>query len=303
MRHGGMAVALVVSLILATACADTPPVTEADGDSSVAGDGLAVEESDASEEQPVSEDQPDEAEAETEADPPTEEAEPETESEQPEPEESALAYFEAFATSRPSEMAEMLDHALEGSPAWTYARVQTAFMAAQQQEGWTIDPQRLRVIDTGVELCSTDLDGSRSCFDFEEMTVSDGKLVTFTADGTSIDDRLYAGATTATERDVSVELLGAYHSVQADSLLVAIDISNQSSESIDLDLFGATYVTPEGRQVTASEAVGPYELRPGASSFAGVMFPAQAVGGTVYLTGWDGNFEDLEWELPLRDID
>jgi hypothetical protein len=279
-------------LAVTAGCSGTPPVTEEDAAPAAA----EREPEEVEEPEPAPEPEP-EAEAEP-------ETEPEPEPEELGPDEAALAYFEAFATSRPSEMATMVDHALESSPAWVYARVQTAFMAAQQQEGWgPFDAQRLRVTDTGVELCQTGPDGRRSCMDFENLTVTDGKLATFTIAGTAIEDRLFAGGTTATDGDVVVELIGAYHSVQADSLVVVVDITNGSSQPVDLNLYSAEYLTPDSRQVSAEEAVGPFDLRPGASGYAALMFPAQGVGGAVYITGWDDDYDELEWELALGELD
>ena len=229
---------------------------------------------------------------------PTPESEPEAEPE-PAAHEAALAYFEAFATYRSSTMAEMLERSEEGAAAFVYAQVQTAYAAALEQQGFPSDAQVFSVTDTGVRLCDP-AGGPDACTDFEELTVSSGRLISFTVDGFEVDDRLALGGVTANQNGVTAELLGAYHSVQSDVLIVAIDLTNEGDDQTVLNGFSAEYLSPEGRQVTASEAVGPDDLRPGASSYMVLAFSSQGVGGTVFLGGYPSDFSaDLEWEFAL----
>ena len=155
----------------------------------------------------------------------------------------------------------------------------------------------MRVIATGVELCGPNNSG---CTDFEELAVATGKLATFTVDGVCVDDRLLAGGLQANQNGVVVELLGAYQSVVSDDLIVALDVTNDSDETVILNGWSAEYLTAESRQATASDAIGPDELRSGASAYLALVFPTQGLGGTVNLTGYDADFTvDLEWELML----
>ena len=262
------------------ACASTPPVTEAE---------------------PVLADEPDEADREDADAEPEPEPEPEAEPE-PEPDEAALAYFQAFATSRSSSMAEMLDLSDEGSPAHVYAQVQIAYAAALEQQGFPSDAQVTEVIDTGVRLCDP-AGGPDACNPFEELTVSSGKLVSFTVDGVGVDDRLAAGGASANQNGVTADLLGAYHSVQSDVLIVAIDLANGGDDQTVLNGYSAEYLSEDGRQVTASDAIGPDDLRPGASTYMVLVFPSQGVGGTVFLGGYPSDFSaDLEWEFALTPV-
>jgi hypothetical protein len=284
---GMTVVGAVLALAVAAGCSNTPPVTEVEP---------AAE---APEPDPAPEPEPEPV--------PAPEPEPDPEPGELEPDESALAFFEEFATNTPGSLALMFDHlALEGSPAWVYARVQHGFVVTNQRQGSApLDPQLLRVTDTGVELCQTYADGETECMLFENFQVTDGKLVTFTADGTEIDDRVSANDT-STDGQVTAELVGAYHSVQSDKLLVVISLTNGSDASLFLDHPAAEYVTAEGQQVVVAESVGPRDLRAGAGDFVVLEFPDQGIGGTVFLGGWsrlpDDRVAELEWALQLRPL-
>lgn len=215
-----------------------------------------------------------------------------------------VRYLEAFVTSRASDMQAMLEVADAGSPAAVYAELQIATVSALQQEGFPQDPSRLTPTDTGFELCSGDVTQEGACNHFADLEVVDGMLRSFTVDDVAIADRLAAGGQVAQQADTTVELIGAYHSVQADSLIVALDVTNGADTTLMLNPYTAEYVTMEGRQVTAADAFGPIDLRAGVSAYVVLAFPAQGVGGTVYLTGSADDFmTDLEWELALTPMD
>lgn len=216
---------------------------------------------------------------------------------------AARQYFEAFATERADGMAPMLAAAAEGSPAAVYAQVQIAYTAALQQEGWPLDPSGFTVVDTGVELCSDDGSGATNCTRFEALQLEGSHLTSFTVDGVDIAERLASAAPPVEQGQTSVALLGAYHSVQSDSLVVALDVANGSDELVHLNAYTAEYLTTAGRQVTAADALSPLDLRPGASAYVMLIFAAEGVGGTVYLTGYGQDFvQDFEWEFPLVPI-
>ena len=179
-----------------------------------------------------------------------------------EPEEAARRYFEAFATQRPGDMQQMLEEAEEGSPAAVYAAVQIALFSALQQEGWPQEPAGFTVTDTGVELCSDDGAGGRVCTQFESLRVDSGKLQSFTVNDVEIAERLADGGQVAQQGEATVELVGAYHSVQSDSLLVALDVRNDTDQTLNLNPYSAEYVTIDGRQVSTADAFAPIEVDP-----------------------------------------
>ncbi len=277
------AITVAAVAMLAFACSEPAPPVEPDVPDTDADEQLDTE----TEDGPAPADDPDP------------EAAPEPEAE-PEPQDAARRYFEAFATSRPGDMQQMLDQAVPGSPAAVYAEIQIAFASALQQEGLTPDPSRLTVTTSGIQLCTDDGAGGQDCTQFEALQTDGGKLAAFTVDGIDIAERLAAGGQTARSGETTVELVGAYHSVQADSLVVALDVRNGTDQTVQLNPYTAEYVTRDGRQVTAADAFAPLDLRSGASAYVALVFPAQGVGGTVYLTGFDDGFvEEFEWELPL----
>jgi hypothetical protein len=290
-----LAATLAATLILA-ACGDSsPPIVETD---------TAADEVDEAEEESEPDETSEPADEPDDVEPVEERPEEPEEAEEPDAPEAARAYFDAMATLQPSTMRQMLDHAVEGSPAYVYASVQVAAVEALADQGMTDDAGDATVTETGMRVCNTDIDGSRNCTDMEELTVTNGKLATFTVDGTQIDDRLAAGGATATEGATSVTLLGAYHSIQGDVLLVALDIVNEGDEPTNLNIYSAEYVNDAGRQVSAGDAIGPSELRGGAAGSAVIYIPAQSVGGTFYLDGSSDDFmTSYEWELQLTPID
>lgn len=220
---------------------------------------------------------------------------------EPDAPQAAMAYFEALVTGTPDEMAAMHEHAAEGSPADVYAELQIAGAAAQQQEGMPLPPMALEIIDDGVERCP-ETPGMGECFAFTNLTVSDGKLVTFDAGGERIDDRLAAGGEVATDGPVTVELTAAYHSVESDGLNIALELSNDGDAPVNTDLYSAEYVTSDNRQVSVQNGLGPTTLRPGVSARAILAFPDQGVGGTLYLTGSSEDYmTGYEWTLELPD--
>ena len=298
MRRSTMLASAIAIATTLAACNGTEPDTEP-GEIEAAADDEPAE---------VEPDQPEETEEPAEQEPepaePDDIEEPDDEADQQDVADATRGYFDAFATYQPAGMQTMLDHATEGSAAYTYAAVQIANVAALGDPGFSSDPGTATYLDDGdVEMCNVGDDGSRSCSVMGDITLDGGLLSAFTVDGAPIDDRLATGGETTSEGNVAVTLLGAYHSVQADLLVVALDIHNGADDATNLNIYTAEYINDAGRQVTASDAVGPIELRSGAASYATIYFPAQGVGGTFYLEGYSEDFSrDYEWELTLTPL-
>jgi hypothetical protein len=280
-----MGAALASAMMLAAACqSETPPVVEEDST------GESASEESATDDEP--EPAPD----------PEAEPEPEPEPEPGEAAEAALAYFEALGESRPASLLEMVDLAAEGSPAELYARFQHAFTEARQQEGWPTETQEAYVTDEGVDLCFPP-EVDEPCWFYRDLVVRDGQLANFTVNGEPIEDRLFAGDASDETGDVVAELVAAYHTITGDVLVVILDVENGSADDVSLSIYSADYLTADNRQVSASDAVGPVELRAGSSAYVALIFPSQGIGGTAYLPGWGAGSTELEWEIPLEAID
>ena len=154
-------------------------------------------------------------------------------------------YVEALATGTVTSIGRMAE--LAGSPA-ELARYQLA--AARYWGGGP--PSTTEVRDDEIEVCDDDPTvGELTCTVFGAFEVdADGLLVTFSTDGSPIDDRLRAGdpAGVGTE-GVSVVVLTSYLTSRGD-LVVVVDVTNNRGEVIEVDDCSATYVGPDGRQVT-----------------------------------------------------
>ena len=296
MRRVGRTKTLSVAVLLAAACSgESPPVAEQEP---VQDAGQAHEDDDNGTADEVDEaaavdDEPDETVPDVGNDEPRDD-------EQMDAQQVARAYFEAFATQRPATMAEMVDLSADGSVAQRYAQVQIAQREATSQQGFTTEPARLTSTDTGFELCAQDGVGGQACSDFDDLTVADGLLVSFVIDNTDLTARLADMDSVAEDGRVTVTLIGAYHSVQADELTVVFDIVNDGDQTANIDLFSAEYVNADGRQISVLDYVGPTDLRAGASATAAVFFDAQSVGGVVYVGGAGEDFRDTyEWQINL----
>lgn len=285
-----MPIALIGALVVACS-SGTPPVPEDDppGDDSSMPEAVVESEDEGT----PTQDEPDETPPEPEPEPPLD---PDPEPDVPE---TVLAYFDAFATDDPDIMEAMLDHVEPGSPAAIYTDVQIAAARATRQQGTPNDPHQSEVTDDGIDLCPID-DLERECLAYENFTITNDRLVTFSIDGIQIDDRLAAGGATSIQGDVEVELVGAYRSIASDTLLVAVNIRNDGDRSTSFWLSEAAYVSADGRQLSVSAVEGLNELRAGASSVAVFYVPQEDVGGTFFVVGRHrGELQDIEWELPI----
>ena len=105
--------------------------------------------------------------------------------------EAAVEYVEALATGTVTSIGRMAELAAPGSPAELYARYHLA--SARYWGGGP--PSTTEVRDDEIEVCDDDLAaGEPTCTVFGAFEVdADGLLVTFSTDGSPIDDRLRAG--------------------------------------------------------------------------------------------------------------
>lgn len=207
---------------------------------------------------------------------------------------AARQYLEAFASGNATKMAAMLDLSEPGSAAHTYGQHQRALAEAIRAGGGLEEAQTVTVAGDSIEVCFTGVDPSCGTFsDFQALPT--GKLTSFTVDGTAIESRLLPAA----ERpaigvaDVSLRVISAYRTIQSDSLIVTLDVSNQSSRQVTVATYDADYVTPDGRQAKVAEAVGLTDVQAGASTFMAVVVPAADHGGTLSVDVFTSDFDTL----------
>lgn len=151
---------------------------------------------------------------------------------------------------------------------------------------------------TGIEICD---DYSQiGCVAFENLTMADGRVQTFTVDGIAIDDRLTTGEASAEQGGAVIEVVGAYWSVQDNNLTVVLDVHNGGDDSVHLHHPQATYQTEDRRQASSFDSYGPLEVHAGMSAGVVVFVFNQNVGGTLFVKGLSGDFMTrYEWQLPI----
>jgi hypothetical protein len=218
---------------------------------------------------------------------------------EPEPSAAVRAYFEVFATNKPAEMETMLERSEPGSPAHTYAKFQHGFAVALRDQGQTESPQTMTVHVETIEMCDA-FGEEPECNTFGGFVVaSDGRLRDFNTNGNPIASRLVDGRDRSTSAGgIRLTLIAAYRSLTSDALLVAMTASG-GAEPVDLHIFSAEYLAPDGRQVSVVEAAGPTSLRPNANATVVLGFPAADVGGTAFLPGSTEDSDRFEAEIEI----
>ncbi len=226
-----------------------------------------------------------------------EESEPEVEEETPG---EATEYMAALAESaEPERMREGLLLAAEDSTAHTYLRHFVQVYSAWDTAGESFESATLTPVDGGFELCRPEPEAPQ-CSDYTRFTMEDGLITGFLVDGADPGKRLVSGlGVTASSEGVDVHLLTAYQSPTDDVLVVTAEFT--TVDNADLDLFGAVYTAPDGREYRADEAVGEYDLDAGTATSAALFFSGAEVGGDLAVTGClDECFATIDLEFPVK---
>ncbi|WP_051049725.1 SPOR domain-containing protein [Nocardiopsis ganjiahuensis] len=227
--------------------------------------------------------------------------EPETEGESEEevPDEAAEYMAALAAGDDPERMREGLSLAAEDSTAHTYLRHFVQVFSAWDAAGDTYRSSTLTPVDGGFELCRPEPEAP-TCTEFTRFTTEDGLITGFLVDGADPGKRLVSGhGVAASSEGVDVHLLTAYQSVTDDVLVVTAEFT--TVDNVDLDLFGAAYTAPDGREYRAEEAVGEYDLDAGATTQTALFFPDAEVGGDLAVTGClDECFAVIDLEFPVK---
>jgi hypothetical protein len=208
--------------------------------------------------------------------------------------ENVEEYFRVMASQDPREMKVMANLAADDSPAQTYAKVQYATLVARQQSygGGFTGPMVMRITDDGgIELSSEPMgfEGDvEEVLNYTDFELTDGKLASFSVstpenpEPISIDERVVAGGQRQEVAGNTVRLIGAYHSIQADTVIVAIS-TEATGNSIEYN-YGDTYLTDDGREVASTEALGDDTPRKGREGPYVMTFDSVDLGGTVLVT-------------------
>lgn len=202
------------------------------------------------------------------------------------------AYMEALgAFDSPRTMRSGLDQAVEGSTAYVYLAHRANLAEAGLDSGIPLPALIVSRAGSGFELCDPDGDAD-GCSVFDDFEVVDGRVNSFTIDGTDPGPRLVSGnGETVSNRGAEVEFLTAYQAISGDELQVTLRVTSGSEELV---LFpgSATYRSPDGRQREATHAFSPTHLGPDSTVTAALLFSGVDPGGTVKLEGWAGDSLD-----------
>jgi hypothetical protein len=148
--------------------------------------------------------------------------------------------------------------------------------------GQSFGASTLNETDGGYELCT---DGD--CIAFADFTTNaQGQLVDFSIEGKPVADRLARGNGRAVSAagGVNITYLTSYLSVQSDAVFVTARVESGQAP-ISVNIYSASYRSPDGKQRAAQDAGGPTELGPRSNALVYMAFPSVPFGGTVTLDG------------------
>ncbi|MEU3020985.1 hypothetical protein ABZ635_26785 [Nocardiopsis sp. NPDC007018] len=204
--------------------------------------------------------------------------------------EEAAAYMAALAAADdPARMRDGLTLAEEDSTAHAYLRHATQVASAREAAGEPSPDASLTPADDGFELCGGSpgaggADPGTDCAVFTDFAAEDGLLTGFLVDGADPGKRLVTGhGVTASSEGVDVHLLTAYQDAAVDGLVVTAEFT--TVDAADVDLPGAVYTGPDGDTHRPRDAVGEYELDPGATTQTVLTYPGARLGGELTVTG------------------
>ncbi len=201
----------------------------------------------------------------------------------------AKQYLEAFSTGIPASMDAMIALAEPGTAAHAFAVHQRMVAAADQAQGLTLKgplPQSITVSGQLIELCDGPGEDA-TCAAFAGFkALPNGKLVTFTVNGTPIDTRLLLAADrpVVSAGGVSARVVTAYRSIQSDILEVTLEVRNDRTQAVTIRDGNASYVTAGGQQGRFGrfgQTGDSTDLQPGASVPVTVTVPGEDPGGTL----------------------
>lgn len=219
------------------------------------------------------------------------------------PSEVAAEYMDALAaTDDPDRMREGWLLTPEGSTADEFLTHRISLVQARVDEGRPLTAAEVRPTGQGFELCDpgdkdADPPRERRCADFTGFESEGDRIEGFLVDGSDPGPRLLgAGEGHAASEGVHASLVSAY---RAQDLEVTLDIS--TVHAVDVDIFGAVYADPGGRELDVAAAVGRYELGPGSATRASFLVPDAEPGGELRIEGCREECSaTVELEVPVR---
>ena len=211
----------------------------------------------------------------------------------------ARAFIDAFASDDPDAIVEMIELAATGSPAATYAQVQSAIVVADTDA----EPVPATVERDGAALRLCTGREESVCFTYADFVVADDGLVSFTIDGLPLGERTARGGATVADAALDAELAGAYRAASSGILLLAIRLGNRGQADVTVGLAFARYRAPEGPAADVGAAFGARELAAGSETTIVLGFDDQPLGGLLDLSLSTTDLRDTtRLRLPVTEL-
>ncbi|MCB1004201.1 MAG: hypothetical protein KDB35_08440 [Acidimicrobiales bacterium] len=208
-------------------------------------------------------------------------------------------YLAAMAADGGPDTDAMAELTAPGSVAERYARHLGAVADVQRAAGEPAEQGTATVEGDGVLLRLEPAGGGDPVeLTWADFTLDeDGRLVDFTIDGETLDDRLVVDGASDTVDGVTATVTSAFELVSNDSPLVVVEIDNGGAGR--LRLVGADYEAPDGRVLTTSPSDRGLVVPRGATNRVILAFARAPFGGTVTLHAVVGGDAPLDIDLPL----
>jgi hypothetical protein len=199
------------------------------------------------------------------------------------------SYVDAVAAGDSDAMRAGLTLAAPNSVAYGYLD-QLANQAEAWLDGGHVYPKGVvtPVGDGAFKECNNPADAT-SCVTFADFKVNPaGKLVDLTVNKLPIAPRLTVGnGQVVTSGGARFTFLAAYKSIQDNALVVTVKIATGDQPMTPYTAM-ATYRGQDGKQRTATEAVGPSTIEANSNTLVYMVFASVETGGSVTLNGYVG---------------
>lgn len=192
------------------------------------------------------------------------------------------AFMETIANQDPSELEAAQEYVVEGSPADDYLLYSAHNADSAIDGGITGEPNvEVNPIEGGFEICDT-FQGEETCAAYTDFVGESGKIYSFNAGGSPLEEKLTVGSGTEIEGPggSSVELVAAYENAYGTHLFVAYKLRSGTQ---DLDFPMVSYRGADGRQSQVESLQGGTSLAPESMSHYTAAFPGAELGGELLL--------------------
>lgn len=203
------------------------------------------------------------------------------------PSDSASKVAGAIATGGdPDAVRRALDLTAAGSLAHAYMLHRSYVAEAGRDSGTPYaDSEISELPRANYKLCDDPADENTCTVLGNFKADATGKIVDFTVDGQALQGRLTVGdGQPVSAGGGKFTFLTAYRATTSDSLFVAIKMES-GKKSLSPNVSLATYISPDGQQRAATDAIGPSRLDVDSDAVAYLRFDGVSPGGKVIVEG------------------